>query len=188
MSDDVNWLAPDTNSTFEIVDENGTQCPIGEEGELRVLLRDIDTTSYLDDEETSRKVFREGYFYPGDIAVRRADGRIRILGRSADVLNIAVAPIEQKIREFLGVSAVCVLYFSNSRDGKEELVLAIEANKPPPKPQLDRVAHAFRSFDRLRFAILLELPRAEAGTQKIKRNEVRKIIVGKGARAGGRPN
>jgi acyl-coenzyme A synthetase/AMP-(fatty) acid ligase len=186
--DDLHWLVPDV-STFEIVGHHGGECLADEEGELRVRLRDIDATSYLDDEETSRKFFRDGYFYPGDMAVRRADGRIRILGRVADVLNvqgqkIAAAPTEHKIQESLGVSAVCLFSLLND-DAKEELVVAIEATRVPPKSELDKVAREFKSFERVRFEVLQEFPRTEAGMQKINRKELRKIIVGKGARADG---
>jgi acyl-coenzyme A synthetase/AMP-(fatty) acid ligase len=85
---DLYWLAPAPNRTVRIVDENGNECPAGKQGELRIGLMDIDCKSYLDDEETSAKVFRDGFFCPGDMAVSRADGRVRILGRTADVLSV----------------------------------------------------------------------------------------------------
>ena len=182
-SDDLHWLSPFEGSTFEVADENGVKCPVNKEGELRVLLRDIDSTSYLDDEEASGRFFRQGYFYSGDMAVHRADGRIRILGRVADVLNlqgqkIAAAPLEQKIRDFLGVNAVCLFSFFDN-EGKEELVVAIEANEAPSKLQLEKVTHSFRSFERVRFEVLQEFPQTETGMQKISRTELRKIIVAK---------
>jgi acyl-coenzyme A synthetase/AMP-(fatty) acid ligase len=181
--DDLHWLSPVQGSTFETVDQNGETCAINREGELRVLLRDIDAISYLDDEEASRKFFRQGYFYPGDMAVRRADGRIRILGRVADVLNlqgekIAAGPIEQRIQDLLGVSTACLFSFLND-NGKEELVVAIEATKAPPQSQLDKISHEFRSFERVRFEVLQEFPRTEAGMQKIKRAELKHMIVDK---------
>jgi acyl-coenzyme A synthetase/AMP-(fatty) acid ligase len=185
--DDLHWLSPVVGSTFEIVDDDDKECPIDKEGELRVLLRDIDATSYLDDDEASRNFFREGYFYPGDMAVRRADGRIRILGRVADVLNVnghkvAVAPAEQRIQDFLGVNAVC-LFSIFGDDGRNELVVAIEANSVPPKSELDKIGRQFSSFELVRFEVFQEFPRTEAGLRKIKRTELRKVIVGKGARA-----
>ena len=100
--DDLHWLVPtDVKFDLQIVDENGRECPIDQEGELRILLSDIDCHQYLDDEETSAKVFRDGFIYPGDMAVRREDGRIRILGRTADVVilnaqKLAAAPIENR--------------------------------------------------------------------------------------------
>src|SRR5262249_52958190 len=96
----MHWLSPGDGRTIQIVDERGNECL---EGELRIPLTDIDCTSYLDDREASAKVFRDGFFYPGDMAVRRADGRIRILGRVDDVVNVqggkfAVTPIEHEIQ------------------------------------------------------------------------------------------
>jgi acyl-coenzyme A synthetase/AMP-(fatty) acid ligase len=188
ISDDLHWLSPDVGGVFEIVDESGRECMLNEEGELRVRLQDIDATSYVDDEQTSSSFFRGGYFYPGDLAVRRADRRIRVLGRVADVLNlqgqkIATAPIEQKIQNLLGVNAAC-LFSLLSDDGKEELVVAIEATKAPPKSELDKISREFHSFERVRFEVLHAFPRTEAGMHKIKRAELRKIIAGKGTGAG----
>jgi acyl-coenzyme A synthetase/AMP-(fatty) acid ligase len=143
-AEDLHWLSTVADRTVQIVDDQGKECSTGRQGELRVLLRETDGTSYLDDEPTSARFFREGYFYPGDMAVRRADGRIRILGRTTDVLNvhgqkIAVAPIEQKIQSLLGVDAFC-LFSLLSDEGKEELVVAIEAPKAPPRSELDKIS------------------------------------------------
>ena len=38
-----------------------------------VRLIDCDGCSYLDDEEATGAFFRDGFFYPGDMAVRRSD-------------------------------------------------------------------------------------------------------------------
>ena len=96
---DMHWLRPTISRVIRIFDENGNECPPDQEGELRIALLDIDCTGYLDDDDASARMFRDGFFCPGDIAVRRPDGRVRILGRATDVLNvrglkIAVAPIE----------------------------------------------------------------------------------------------
>jgi acyl-coenzyme A synthetase/AMP-(fatty) acid ligase len=111
--DDLHWLSPPQDRTIQIVDQNGKECLIGEQGELRARLENIDGTYYLDDAESSARFFRDGYFYPGDIAVRRGDGRIRILGRAGDVLNVQgdkvpVGPLEQEVKEYLRVDNVCL--------------------------------------------------------------------------------
>src|SRR5262249_12691210 len=141
ITDDMHWLAPHDGRTIEIVDENGNKC---REGELRFLLTEVDCTSYLDDEEASAKVFRNGFFYPGDLAVRRADGRIRILGRVDDVLNwqgrkYPVAPIEHKIQQLLGVDEVCVFSGLNAA-GNEELAVAVQSSRQPSRSELEAVA------------------------------------------------
>jgi acyl-coenzyme A synthetase/AMP-(fatty) acid ligase len=181
--DDLHWLSPPRARAIQIVDQDDKECPIGEEGELRVLLESIDATSYLDDAETSAKFFRGGYFYPGDIAVRRGDGRIRILGRAADVLNlkgqkIAVAPLEEKIQQFLRVDNVCLFGGLNDQ-GIEEVVVVIEAEQMPPRAELSRVAATFKMFELVRFERLNEFPRTDTGYQKIKRSELRKMAFAK---------
>ena len=131
--DDLYWLVPTDEKSIQIVDENGRECPIGQEGELRIFLSDIDCHGYLDDEESSARIFRDGFFYPGDMAVRREDGRIRILGRTADVVvlkgeKLATAPIEQEIQRDLQVDEVCI-FSGLSEQGHEELVVAIQSDR-----------------------------------------------------------
>ena len=183
---------PDVGSRFEIVDESGNECPIDKEGELRVRLRDIDATSYLDDEEASRKCFRDGYFYPviwRSVARMAASVHLVVLRMflTCKDRRSLLLPLSRRFENFLRVNAVCLFSFLND-DGREELVVAIEANRAPPKSELDKISREFRSFERVRFEVLQEFPRTEAGMQKIKRTELRKIIVGKGAGAGRDPN
>jgi acyl-coenzyme A synthetase/AMP-(fatty) acid ligase len=92
--DDALWLEPVADRTVQIVDESGHECSLGQEGDLRVRTTELDWQSYLDDDEATARVFRDGFFYPGDRAVRRADGRIRVLGRVADVLNVRVTRLQ----------------------------------------------------------------------------------------------
>jgi acyl-coenzyme A synthetase/AMP-(fatty) acid ligase len=178
--DDLHWLSSTDRRTVEIIDESGNPSPIDVEGQLRIRLLESDCTSYLDDPQATAKVFRDGYFYPGDMAERRADGRIRILGRSADVINfrgqkLSVAPIEYKIQNILGVNAVC-LFSGISKAGEEEVVIAIESDHWPEKSDLNNLGHEFAQFDQVRFAIIFPFPRTRTGTSKIDRVALRKLI------------
>ncbi len=183
--DDAIWLSAAPDRTIQIVDESGHECSPGHEGDLRVRTTELDWQCYLDDDEATSKVFRDGFFYPGDRAVRRADGRIRILGRVADVLNvkgekIAVAPLEQRIQQTLEVDEVCVFSGLNAA-GQNELVIVIESDSEPPKEKLDSISGEFGSrefgeFDNVRFSVLREFPRAEAGTAKVLRAALRKLV------------
>ncbi len=179
-SEDLLWLTVAKDRTVEIVNDEGRQCAPGEEGELRVKVLESDMKSYLDDEMATSRFFRDGYFYPGDIATRREDGRIRVLGRIADVLNIqgikvASAPLEERVQHVLGVDAIC-LFSGLSGSGKDELFVAIEADQMPPKAKLDDVTRYFPQFEGVRFEVLSKFPRTVAGTQKIKRTELRKLL------------
>ena len=183
--DELHWLACKDNRIVEIVDEAGDICPVDVEGQLRVRLRELDCVSYLDDLEASEKVFRSGYFYPGDMAVRRGDGRIRILGRNADVINfrgqkLAVAPIEDEIHNRLGVDNVC-LFSGISDQGEDEVVIAIESQHWPEQSDLNNLGHEFANFDQVRFAIVYPFPRTQTGFTKIDRIALRKLVFPVGA-------
>ncbi len=180
--DDLYWMTPAANRTLQIVDSNGRECAVGEEGELRVLLTDMDADAYLDDAETSARVFRDGYFHPGDIAVARADGCIRILGRCTDVLNVqgtklAVAPMEAIIQQYLGVDDVCLFSGLNDR-GEEELVIVLQSDHVPAVSDLQALHPNFTRFESVRVAALKEFPRAESGMRKVQRNALRKLVSG----------
>jgi acyl-coenzyme A synthetase/AMP-(fatty) acid ligase len=178
--DDLYWLAPVSGQLIQIVDDDGNECATGQEGELRVRPTEIDCTSYVDDEEATSQVFRDGFFYPGDMAIRRPDGRIRILGRTGDVLNvqgikIAAAPLEFAIQRELRVDEVC-LFSRLDGDGNEELAVAIQSDQPLSRSQLDAVVRMLPPFPRVRFAMRKEFPRTETGTRKTQRTILRKLI------------
>jgi len=177
---DIHWLSPNGFRIVEVVDEIGEPCPVDVEGQVRIRLTDLDSTGYIGDDDATRKVFRGDYFYPGDMAIRRADGCIRILGRSADVINmrgnkIAVAPLEEKTREILRVNAVC-LFGGLTDSGEEELVVVIEADRWPDKADLDYVGREFAHFDHVQFAIVSAFPRTTTGTSKINRVALRQLV------------
>ena len=183
--EDLHWLLPVEDRILEIVDENDRICPTGEQGKIRVKLTGGDCTSYLDDAETSAEFFRHGYFYPGDLGVFRDDGKFRILGRAGDVLNIQgskvpVAPIEAQLQMRLGVRAVC-LFAGLSDGGKDELVVVIEGDKPPEEAQVAAIRGAFGKFESIRFEVMKTFPRTTGGTQKIMREELRKLVFPHGS-------
>jgi len=60
--DDLHWLMPMNERLVQVIHENGRECAAGQEGELRIRLSDIDCLHYLDDEEASARIFRDGFF------------------------------------------------------------------------------------------------------------------------------
>jgi acyl-coenzyme A synthetase/AMP-(fatty) acid ligase len=178
--DDLLWLTPTDDKLVQIVDDEGQECSIDKEGELRILLSELDCHDYLDDEEASAGAFRDGFLYPGDRAVRRDDGRVRILGRTTDVLIVqglkfAAAPMEQEIQRHLGVDEVC-LFSGLSKQGHEHVVVAIQSDRSIPRSQLEEVASNFRRVKRVRFSIHRAFPRAQNGMKKTNRRELRKLV------------
>ncbi len=131
--DDHRWQTLASGSLVELVDEFDRPVPLGQIGRIRVGTVG-GPTSYLYDEEATKAFFRDGFFYPGDLAVMREDGRIALQGRVTEVINVnghklSPGPIEDRLREALGVDGVCLLSLQDER-GEEELHLVIEAKTP----------------------------------------------------------
>jgi len=171
--EDVEWLLQQPQRDVSIVNDNGVPTGPNEEGFLRVALNDLDFTSYHE-EAGSKSALVDGHFYPGDLAVRRADGRIRILGRVDDVINLqgqkfAVAPIEQNLQQHLHADEVC-LFGQLNNAGQEELIVAIQSSSPPSQAKLDDIRKQFKAFEFVRFHVLDEFPRTDTG-------KVRRIIL-----------
>jgi acyl-coenzyme A synthetase/AMP-(fatty) acid ligase len=99
----------------EAVDEQGAPTPAGTPGLIRVQTP-LMPVGYLNDPEATARMFRDGWFYPGDIGILDRRGRLRILGRADDLLNIGgrkyvPAVLEELIRgqvavDDIGVSAL----------------------------------------------------------------------------------
>jgi acyl-coenzyme A synthetase/AMP-(fatty) acid ligase len=164
----------------EAVDERGVPVPAGEMGRLR-LKTDCMSTSYIDDSETTARMFRDGWFYPGDLGVVRADGRLKILGRVDDLLNIGglkflpamleAVLMRQEIAGDVGVSSL------PNADGTEELCVGLAEVRHNEKETLDRIMRALRSVQVGRFHVvkLERIPRSANG--KMQRNELRQELA-----------
>lgn len=110
--DDLPWHRIAPAQELQVVGEDGKPVPVGEMGAVRI--RQSLIHGYLGDPEASAAFFRDGYFYPGDLAVARKDGRIALRGRVTDVINvmgnkIGVLPLESDLQDRLGAASVCIL-------------------------------------------------------------------------------
>jgi acyl-coenzyme A synthetase/AMP-(fatty) acid ligase len=147
--DDLTWhhLRP---GQMEVVDDELRRAPVGQIGEVRVRLNRV--ARYLGDDEATRRFFRDGYFYPGDLGVIRADGRLSLQGRVTDVINVmgdkyGTLPIETGLQARLGAQAVHV--FSHAGPDGEVVHVVIQPGEPI-------------SAEALKAALLETLPRMRA--------------------------
>lgn len=181
--EDYQWMNLVPGSEIEIVDEDGAPCPDGEEGYLRYRLQANDAPGYWGDPEATAQIFRGEWFYPGDLACRRADGRIRVLGRAEDVfvfkgVKFAVAPFEARLRRYFEVDELCV-FSGHDATGRERMIIAIERDEPLPPERLKPVSDRLAAYGRLVITFHKAFPRTGNGMFKIRRAALRREILAK---------
>jgi acyl-coenzyme A synthetase/AMP-(fatty) acid ligase len=113
---------------IEIVDETDRSLPAGSEGVVRIA-SEFAVERYIDDPVESAKVFRNGWFYPGDLGSLTADNLLIISGRQNDVLNagggkMAAEKIEAALTSFKGVNDAAA-FMATSKIGVEEVWAAV---------------------------------------------------------------
>ena len=180
--DDHRWHRLVHDRVVEIVDESDRVVPTGQTGRLR-----IDTTGgpngYFNNETATRAFFKDGFFYPGDLAVSRPDGRIALQGRLTDVINvhgikISPALFEDRICERLGVSGACLFSMQNG-NGEEEFHVVIESPTPINSQRVTNIIRAEIQMLGISHALVKcvsALPRNQIG--KVLRQAVRTQFTG----------
>jgi acyl-CoA synthetase (AMP-forming)/AMP-acid ligase II len=166
----------------QIVDDNDTPLPARREGIVRVK-SETGVTEYLEDEEETTRVFRNGWFYPGDIGVLTADGLLAILGRATTVLNVGGSKLNPETIEAVlcthsNVQQAAVFSYASER-GLDELCALIV-------PRSALIADALKDFCRARlpedfvparFIAVSDLPRNDMG--KIERLKLPELAKSK---------
>lgn len=165
---------------IEVVDERDRPLPFGQLGRIRVRT-DCQVEGYLDDPEATASAFRDGWFYAGDLGILHDAGRLRVIGRSDDVLNIGwnkFSPdmLEDLVLKSAEVGDVGVCSVPNS-DGIEEAVVAVSSPRCSGEELLERLTLAFRGIEIGRFHILnlARIPRNANG--KIQRNALKDVAA-----------
>jgi acyl-coenzyme A synthetase/AMP-(fatty) acid ligase len=177
--EDRRWHRLLPGRVVEIVSDSGRPVSAGEIGRVRVSTRG-GPTGYLGDEAATKSHFKDGYFYPGDLALTRSDGRIALQGRSTDVINLGgdklfPGPIEDRLCELLGVSGVCLSSMQNS-SGEEELYVTIESATPIDAARMrSALNQALKVYPRTYVFCVPSLPRNQMG--KVMRQAVRDRVT-----------
>lgn len=173
----------------EIVDENDKVLPHGRTGRIRVR-SDYMIDAYLDDPEASARMFRDGWFYPGDVGILHDATRLEVSGRDDEILNIGghkvmPADLEEKIRGLALVDDIGVCLVPNA-EGIDEVWVAAVYNAPDHRDIAPRLEPGLRGypFGAVRLIKLARIPRTETG--KIVRAELRHAVI-EAAKAHGMP-
>jgi acyl-CoA synthetase (AMP-forming)/AMP-acid ligase II len=169
----VGYLTPGVRA--QIVDRDGVVQPHGREGLLRIR-SEFAVDRYLGEPPGSERVFRDGWFQPGDIATIDAEGLLAITGRDKNVLNLGgdkISPevIEAEVASFPGIAEVAVTSLPNPV-GIHEVVAVIVCNSEIDAEALARhcTARLSPQFVPAHFLMADQLPRNDMG--KIDRHQL----------------
>ncbi len=116
----------------EIVDDEDNPLGFNKNGIIRIKAPDC-VTAYTVVDTASEGVFKDGWFYPGDLGALHPDGLLVVSGRSSEIINrggmkIAPAVIEEQIKGHPRVDDVAVVGV-NANDGSPQIWAAVVASK-----------------------------------------------------------
>jgi acyl-coenzyme A synthetase/AMP-(fatty) acid ligase len=169
----------------QIVDSSGTILQPGQEGQVRVR-SECGVDGYFGDPEESRKVFRDGWFYPGDVGSLSPEGLLVITGREHAMLNLGgekLSPeaIELVLAQFPGVAEAAILSLPNVY-GNNRVCAVVVAGQGVDEQALRAhcAARVARQFVPEKYFFVDTLPRNEMS--KLDRRRLQEMIQGQAAR------
>jgi acyl-coenzyme A synthetase/AMP-(fatty) acid ligase len=152
---------------------------LGQPGAVRVK-SDGCIAAYQDDPSASARMFRNGWFYPGDTGVMADPHALRLLGRTDELLNLGglkIDPelIEARLNQLVSAQDLCITT-AVGKEGKEQFWVAVV---PDTSMTLDTIRNvigpkAQKTFGSIGFIKLKKIPRTPAG--KVQRNMLRALI------------
>lgn len=186
---------PMDNVELEIVDkdENGI-------GEIRVKGPNV-MLGYYENEEETKKVIRDGWFYTGDLGYMDKDGYIFLTGRQKDMIVLKngkkVFPEElETLINRLDLVEECIVYGMPDEKDKNDLKLSVKIvyNKEVAKEQypnatedelrkiiwekIKEINKTFPPYKYIKNMILTDEELIKTTTKKVKRQEEIKRILG----------
>ena len=159
-----------------IVDNNATDLPPGEKGELLVKGLGVMKAYFHDPEETARTII-DGWLHTGDLAYRDEDGFIWLVDRKKDLVicggeNIYPIDVENFFLNFDKIRDIAVIGYPDERLG--EVVAAVIEAKPGinlTKEEILEYASGLPKFQRPRKLFFGAVPRNPTG--KIEKTKLR---------------
>ena len=156
-----------------IVDEAWRPVEPGETG--RICVRSaLMASAYLWDEALTARHFRDGWFLTSDLGALPAPDRLRVFGRTDDMLNIggvkvAPYPIEARLKALPGVGDAAVLRVGTSAAVGVMCVMIELAPEAAEAQVVRRVAEVMRTLTRGAFTVRIEAEFPRTDTGKVRR-------------------
>jgi acyl-coenzyme A synthetase/AMP-(fatty) acid ligase len=172
--DDDNVGTLERGMEVRLVDEQGGDVAPGRTGRIRVR-GDTMVDCYFNAPELTRACFIDGWFQTNDLGCQPAPGKLLLLGRIDNVLNIGgvkvpATPIEERIRQLAHISDAALLLIGNDHD-LGMLLVAVETTTSDVA-ELEASIRAILAPCRTPSTVVMSrsLPRTRTG--KIQRHEI----------------
>lgn len=161
----------------QILGPEGEVLPPGQVGEIRIGGSGL-VEGYMDDPAATAQMFRDGWFWPGDLGMIDDRGLLRVVGRTNDLMNVGGAKFLASRLEtlVLAVEGVCdaAVFLAPDADGLDAPHVAYVAAEGLELASLRRVIEGAlgRPARLLRVA---QTPRNAMG--KIQRDRLRQMLA-----------
>jgi cyclohexanecarboxylate-CoA ligase len=169
----VDWME------VRIVDDAGAEVPVDGVGHLQVRGPSQALGYFARPDLYEAASTPDGWFDTGDLARRRADGGIRIAGRTKDLVirggeNIPVVEVENVLYTYPGLVDVAVIGLPDDRLGERACAVVVTEGPPPALAELTAFLEAkgvAKQFWPERLEVVAEMPKTPSG--KIQKFELR---------------
>lgn len=179
-TDPVRWNSvgpPLRYTSVRIIDEDGTDVPYGEVGEILIAGPTV-MKGYYKDPEATRQVLKGGWLRTGDLGRFDEDGYLYIVGRLKDMIirggqNIYPTEVENVLSTYPGVEECAVVGVEDEQWGQEVLaaIKVAEGQTIDPVAAMDYCREHMAPYKCPRIVrFVTEFPKTATG--KIKKSEI----------------
>jgi fatty-acyl-CoA synthase len=163
--------------TVRIVDDQERECPPGEPGQIVIYGPGI-AAGYWQDPATTAKEFAGGWLHTGDIGTMAADGGLRVVGRTKDVIisggiNIYAAELERVIAEIEGVTEVAVIGVADEEFGETPAALVVTTRPLGGAEVVEHCRTRLATYKAPRYVEILDEPLPRTAIGKIAKDGLR---------------
>ncbi|MCP4471094.1 MAG: acyl--CoA ligase [Gammaproteobacteria bacterium] len=149
-------------------------------GRIRVMT-EASVNGYLNDPEASRRMFRDGWFYPGDVAEMMDANTIKLVGRVDELLNVRgvkIAPqhLEENLVRALPVNDVCLTTLQDEK-GVSRLCVIVEPLQEGNQEILEGIISSILPPVVGGFVLTSVDAIPRTGTGKIQRKELKQALI-----------
>jgi acyl-CoA synthetase (AMP-forming)/AMP-acid ligase II len=165
--------------TVEVVDETDRPL-IGQPGRVRVKSAGC-ISGYEDNPDATERMFKNGWFYPGDVGVMNGIRSLKLLGRVDNLINVGgikldSEKVEDELRGIISVNDLCVTTIPNT-DGIHRVYIAVVLGSSTKLKDLMEAITSNKNMDLGKFILVevKEIPRSGPG--KVQREKLRELIL-----------